>query len=79
VKVSIKRKEFKKILTRENISQNKLAFSLGISSGYMSQLMNSDREPSPKLRKRIMETLPIHKWMGISIRYKWDDLFKIKE
>ena len=60
----------RKILTRENKSQNWFARKLGISSGYMSQIMTRSRNPSPKLRERIMKILP---------GYKWDELFKIKE
>ncbi|GAG74612.1 unnamed protein product, partial [marine sediment metagenome] len=41
-----------------------------VSSGYMSQLMDGSRNPSPKLRERIMKKLPEH---------KFDDLFEIKE
>ncbi len=70
MKVYIRRKEVKKILIRKNKSQNRLACSLEISSGYMSQLMNGSRNPSPKLRERIMKKLPGH---------KFDDLFEIKE
>ena len=70
MKVYMRRKEVKKILIRKNKSQNRLACSLEISSGYMSQLMNGLRNPSPKLRERIMKKLPEH---------KFDDLFEIKE
>jgi len=70
MKVYMRRKEVKKILIRKNKSQNRLACSLEISSGYMSQLMNGSRNPSPKLRERIMKKLPEH---------KFDDLFEIKE
>jgi transcriptional regulator with XRE-family HTH domain len=70
MKVYMRRKEVKKILIRKNKSQNQLACSLEISSGYMSQLMNGSRNPSPKLRERIMKKLPEH---------KFDDLFEIKE
>ena len=70
MKVYIRRKEVKKILIRRNKSQNWLAYKLEISSGYMSQLMDGTRNPSPKLRERIMKKLPEH---------KFDDLFEIKE
>jgi len=70
MKVLLKSKEIKKILIRKNKSQNWFAYKLEISSGYMSQLMDGSRNPSPKLRERIMKKLPEH---------KFDDLFEIKE
>jgi len=70
MKIYIRNKEVKKILVRKNKSQNWFAYKLEISSGYMSQLMDGSRNPSPKLRERIMEKLPEH---------KFDDLFEIKE
>jgi transcriptional regulator with XRE-family HTH domain len=45
------------LLARRNMSQNSLAKLLGLSTGYMSQLMNGDRYPSPRLRRRILQTL----------------------
>ncbi len=42
-------------LYRRNLSQNWLAKRLGISSGYMTQLLNGTRAPSPRLRNRIQE------------------------
>ncbi len=43
-----------RFLLQENISQNELAERLGISSGYMSQLVNGRRYPSPRLRKKML-------------------------
>ena len=70
MKIYIRNKEVKKILVRKNKSQNWFAHKLEISSGYMSQLMDGSRNPSPKLRERIMKKLP---------EQKFDDLFEIKE
>jgi len=70
MKVFLRSKEIKKMLIRKNKSQNWLAKRLEVSSGYMSQLMDGSRNPSPKLRERIMNNLPEH---------KFDDLFLIKE
>ena len=70
MKVALKSKEIKKILIRKNKSQNWLAHRLEVSTGYMSQLIDGSRNPSPKLRERIMNHLPEH---------KFDDLFAIKE
>ena len=44
-------------LIKENISQNELAERLSISSGYMSQLVNGRRCPSPRLRKKMLDVL----------------------
>jgi transcriptional regulator with XRE-family HTH domain len=66
--VGLKRKEIGKRLARKNVSQNWLARKLGISSGYMSQLMCGVRHPSPKLREKIMNSLS---------ECNFDDLFTI--
>jgi len=68
--ILLKSKEIKKILMRKNKSQNWFAQSLGISSCYISQLLDGSRNPSPKLREKIMVHLP---------GYKFDKLFLIKE
>ena len=59
----------KKILIRKNKSQNWFAQRIEVSSGYMSQLMNGSRSPSPKVRERILNYLA---------DYNFDDLFIIK-
>ena len=69
MKVYLKSKNLKEILIRKNKSQNWLAYRLEVSSGYMSQLMDGSRSPSPKLRERMMNIL---------IEYKFDHLFIIK-
>jgi DNA-binding XRE family transcriptional regulator len=51
----------------KNLSQNWLAEKLGISSGYMSQLMCGVRHPSPKMRQAFMD------YFGC----EFDDIFKI--
>ena len=70
MKVLLKGKEIKKILIRKNKSQNWFAHRLEISSGYMSQLMDGSRSPSPRLREKIMDHLPEN---------RFDDLFLIQE
>jgi DNA-binding XRE family transcriptional regulator len=45
-------------LARHNFSQNELARHLGISSGYLSQLITGKRSPSPRLRRKILTLLP---------------------
>jgi len=44
-------------LMKENLAQNELAKKLGISSGYMAQLMGGSRSPSPKLRRKMLDVL----------------------
>ena len=44
-------------LMKQNLAQNELARKLGISSGYMSQLMCGSRSPSPKLRRKMLDVL----------------------
>ena len=42
------------VIARQNISQNELARRLGITSGYMSQLVCGTRCPSPRLRRKML-------------------------
>lgn len=70
MKTYLKTKTLEKILIRKNKSQNWFAHRIEVSSGYMSQLMDGSRCPSPKVRERIMNNLPEH---------RFDDLFSIKE
>jgi len=70
MRVYLRNKEIEKILIRKNKSQNWFAHKLEVSSGYMSQLMDGSRNPSPRLRERIMNYLQ---------DYKFDDLFLILE
>ncbi|MDE2933879.1 MAG: helix-turn-helix transcriptional regulator [Chloroflexota bacterium] len=46
-------------LNRLNMSQNELARRVGISSGYLSQLMSGTRCPSAAVRVRLMEALGV--------------------
>jgi transcriptional regulator with XRE-family HTH domain len=57
VRVRIHSEAIWAIIARRNISQNELATELGISSGYMSQLLCGKRSPSPQLRRRILTHL----------------------
>jgi len=70
MKVYLKNKYVEKRLIKKNMSQNWLASRAGVSSGYMSQLMDGSRHPSPKLRQRLMDIFP---------ECEFDDLFLIKE
>ena len=57
-------------LEERDISQNELARMLGISSGYISQLMSGSAHPSPQVRQRLLRVL------GVS---GFDDLFTITD
>ena len=45
------------ILTKNNISRGEFAKKVGTTSGYMTQLLNGNRAPSPEIRRRIIEAL----------------------
>ena len=44
-------------LTRKNLAQNELARKLGITSGYLAQLIGGSRSPSPALRRKMLSVL----------------------
>lgn len=66
MRVFLKRKAIEEILIRKNKTQNWFAYQVEVSTGYMSQLMDGSRNPSAKVRERIMARLP---------DYSFDDLF----
>ncbi len=68
VKVTLKGRKIYQYLAEKGLSQNSLALNLGISSGYISQLLKGKRFPSPRMRKRLL-----NKFKGL----KYDDLFEI--
>ena len=53
-------------LDQLNLSQNELARTVGITSGYLSQLMSGTRCPSAEMRQRLQDVLGID---------SFDDLF----
>lgn len=57
-------------IARRNMSQNMLAIRAGTSSGYVSQIICGTRNPSPRMREKILSVLaPL----------TFDDLFIIEE
>ena len=68
MKVALKANAIREVMAKKNQSQNGLAGRIGSSSGYMSQLMNGTRHPSPELRKKIMTALKVA---------NFDDIFEI--
>jgi putative transcriptional regulator len=70
VRVKVKSRTIWDIIARQNLTQNELAGKIGISTGYMSQLVCGTRYPSPKLRRKLMELVP---------NLTFNDLFEIEE
>ncbi len=58
-RVRLKPETVWRCLNRLNVSQNKLAYRVGISSGYLSQLMSGTRCPSAEVRVGLMEALGV--------------------
>ncbi len=56
-------------LDEQGISQNELARLIGISSGYLSQLMSGSAHPSPQVRRRLLDVLGLD---------DFDELFSIE-
>jgi len=57
-------------MTKNNPSQKEMAERLGISPGYMSQMLCGTRHPSPALRRRMLEVMgPL----------AFDDLFSVEK
>lgn len=70
VKVKVNRSAFQIALSRKNLSQRDLAQIIGFSRAHLSHIINGRREPSPMMRRVILEHLP---------EYTFDDLFIIEE
>ena len=62
-----------RLLDRRGISQNELARLVGISSGYMSDLMSGKRSPSPHMRRRLQEVLGVTDFHDLFIIEPVDD------
>jgi transcriptional regulator with XRE-family HTH domain len=58
-KVSLRSEVVREHLARRNISQNHLALKLGVSRGYLSQLLHHQRHPGPDVRERLMDALRV--------------------
>jgi transcriptional regulator with XRE-family HTH domain len=72
MKVDLKAKELKEKLARRSMSQNCFALKLKVSSGYMSQLFSGVRNPSPRLRKKILDAIELDE-------NDFDKIFKIRD
>ncbi len=69
MKAVLKKGRIQRILAKENCSQNWFAERVGTTSGYMSQMMCGVRNPSAKMRKKILKVLK---------GYQFDDLFTLQ-
>jgi len=70
VKVKLNRTAFEVAMTRKNLSQRDLAEKIGFSRSHVSHIINGRREPSPAMRRLILEHLR---------EYTFDDLFIIED
>ena len=58
-RVRLKAEVVWELLNRLNLTQNELARRIRRSSGYLSQLINGERCPSPETRRRLMQVLGV--------------------
>ena len=70
IRVKLNRTAFEVALSRQNLSHRNLAAMIGFSRSHVSHIVNGRREPSPNLRRAILEQLP---------DYTFDDLFIIEK
>ncbi len=55
----------KRAVARLNRSQNSVAKDCGLTSGHLSQLLAGKRNPSPKIRERLLRALPEFTFDGL--------------
>lgn len=70
IRIKVNRSAFEIALSRKNLSQRDLAEMIGYSRAHLSHIINGRREPSPMMRRVILQHLP---------EYTFDDLFIIEE
>jgi len=68
LKVKVKGNDFERLLAKRNLSHNAFAARLGISGGYLSQLVREERYPSAELRAKVLRALR---------NVTFDDIFEI--
>jgi len=69
IEVKLNDKALEIAIAKNNYSQNKLAELMGVSSGYLSQIVRHTRNASPRIRQKMQDIL------GLS----FDELFIIEE
>ena len=62
-----------KLLDRLDISQNELARLAGISPSHLSFLMNGERSPSPRVRRRLQQALGVDDFHQLFLIVPVDD------
>ena len=68
------RSEVAKALLRQlNMSRNEMAELCGLTTGYMSQLFNWERSPSPSARRRIQHILGVDDFDALFVVVKVDE------
>ena len=70
IKVKLNRNAFEVAMSKKNLSQRDLAENIGFSRSHVSHIINGRREPSPAMRRQILEHLR---------EYTFDDLFIIED
>lgn len=70
ITVKVNKLALLRAIARRNMSQNMLAIKAGSTSGYISQIMCGTRNPSPRMREKLLNALaPL----------TFDDIFIIEE
>ena len=70
VRVKLNQTAIEVAMSRQNLSQRDMAEKIGFSRSHVSHIINGRREPSPGLRRLILE-----QFQG----YTFDDLFIIED
>ena len=70
IKVTLKKDAFEIAITRQNLSQKRLAEKLNISRSYLSEIVRGKRPASSYMRQRLLDHFS---------GYTFDDLFAIME
>ena len=70
IKVKLNQRAFQIAMSKQNLSQRELAAKIGFSRCHISHVVNGRREPSPLMRRLILENMN---------GYTFDDLFIIVE
>ena len=72
-RVMLRSEVAKGLLRQFNMSRNELAELCGLTSGYMSQLFNWERSPSPSARRRIQHTLGVDDFDALFVVVRVDE------
>lgn len=70
IRVILNRRALEVAITRRNLSHRELAERIGFSRSHLSHIMTGRREPSPAMRRLILDCLR---------DYTFDDIFIIED